>query len=123
MRVIIAGSRHFSGEDAYFALKYSIEKSGFEITEVVCGGAAGIDSLGRRWAHENNIPVRMFPALWRVHAKRAGMLRNIEMAEYGEALIAIPGESSRGTRHMITEARKRDLFIYISDYMEWPDEF
>ena len=43
MKVIIAGSRNFTD---YKVLQDAIKNSGFKITEVVSGGAKGVDSLG-----------------------------------------------------------------------------
>jgi len=110
MKVIIAGGRDI---DNYDALLKAITNSNFEITEVVSGGALGADALGERYAKENNIKLTVFPALWNIHGRAAGPIRNREMAEYGNALIALWDGSSRGTKNMIDEARKNDLEVYI----------
>jgi hypothetical protein len=61
MKTIIAGSRTI--KDMRHVLK-AINKCGWEITEVVCGCAEGVDTLGRQWAQEAGIPVKEFPADW-----------------------------------------------------------
>ncbi len=99
MKVIIAGSRSISN---YEEVKKAIEASGFDITEVVSGMARGVDSLGIQWAKENNIPIKEFPAKWNEDGRKAGYLRNVEMAAYADALIAICLDDSKGTTHMIT---------------------
>lgn len=83
--------------------------SRFLITEVVSGTALGIDQAAIEWAHGVGIPVRKFPANWNKHGKRAGYLRNEEMADYADALIAIWDGESRGTKHMIDIAYRRKL--------------
>lgn len=110
MKVIIAGSRDI--ED-YELVKRAIAESGFKITEVVSGDARGPDQLGEAWADDNNVPVTLFPAKWNVHGKKAGMIRNEEMAAYAQALIAIWDGKSSGTRHMIQIARNRNLLVYV----------
>lgn len=46
MRTIIAGSRSITD---YALIQKAVSESGFEITEVVSGGAIGVDRLGERW--------------------------------------------------------------------------
>lgn len=117
MKVIIAGSRHYNGDP--YAMKAVVEQaiheSGFydDITEVVCGMARGVDECGRQWAIQNNIPVKPFPADWMAHGKAAGPIRNRQMAEYSDALVALWDGTSKGTRSMIDEARKRNLRVYV----------
>jgi hypothetical protein len=96
-----------------------------EITEVVCGLARGVDSLGKKWAEKNDIPVKEFPADWDRHGRKAGYLRNVEMVKYADALIAVWDGESKGTQHVITEARKRRLQVYVKfvkldeNYVNW----
>jgi hypothetical protein len=97
MKVVIAGGREHT--DRTLVAK-AIEGSGFTITEVVHGGCRGIDTIAGAWAKERDIPVRVFYADWKTHGKKAGPLRNKQMAEYGEALIAIPG-AGNGTWNMV----------------------
>ena len=106
MRVIIAGTRTITD---YGFVEDAINKSGFDITEVVCGMASGVDSLGERYAKEHDIPVAYYPADWDVHGRRAGYIRNIEMAKNADALIAIIKDDSPGTMHMIKEAMRRGI--------------
>lgn len=109
MKVIIAGSRTISDRELVEA---AIKASGFEITEVVCGMARGVDTVGLNWARDNNIPVKAFPADWEKYGRAAGPIRNKQMAEYAEALIAIMAPNSRGTKNMIETAIKRGLKLW-----------
>ncbi len=110
MRTIIAGSRDINDEATVLA---AAEAAPWEITEVVCGGAAGVDSIGAKLARERNIPVKMFPADWNKYGKSAGPRRNREMAEYAQALVAVWDGLSRGTKNMIEEAQGRGLQVYV----------
>lgn len=110
MKVIIAGSRQVTD---YNAVKSAIEASGFKITKVLSGCARGVDRFGERWAKENNVSVVYFPADWEQYGKRAGMLRNFEMAGLADALIAVWDMKSKGTKNMIDLARKGKLKVYI----------
>lgn len=109
MKTIIAGSRTI--ENALLVRDAALD-CGWNITEVVCGKARGVDTLGEAWAVEYSVPVRFFPADWNKHGKRAGFLRNTEMAEYGEALILIWDGKSRGSKMMLDIAKRKGLKIY-----------
>lgn len=81
--------------------------------EVVSGHALGTDRLGEIWAEHHNIKVTTFPANWQLHGKRAGYLRNIEMAEYADALVAFWDGMSKGTKHMIDIAKSKNLQVRV----------
>ena len=110
-KVIIAGSRDFKD---YSFLKKIVDKlyinGGIEI---VSGGAEGADSLGELYAAEKGYTLKRFPADWKAHGKAAGPIRNRQMAEYADHLIAFPIGSSKGTYNMIKEAGKLGLLRHI----------
>ena len=110
LRTIIAGSR---GINDYEVVERAIYDSGFDIAEVLSGCARGVDRLGEIWAQHANVPVRRFPADWNAYGRRAGYIRNAEMASNADALIAIWDGRSPGTSHMIHVAHLRDLRIHV----------
>jgi hypothetical protein len=110
MKVIIAGARW---ETSMKKVDDAVKASGFEISEVVCGEARGVDRLGSQWASLNGIIVTSFPANWSGLGKYAGPARNEAMAKYADALIAIPHKRSIGTFDMIAKARKHGLPVYV----------
>ena len=115
MKVIIAGSRNCYD---YSILEKAIKDSGFHIDVVISGCARGADKLGEKWAKKNGIMVMRFPADWDNKGKRAGILRNIQMAKVSDALISLWDGKSTGTMHMINTAKKYKLHIYISYYTQ-----
>lgn len=110
MRTMIAGSRSIVD---YAVVEDAISKSGFLITEVVSGGARGVDTLGEEWSRRYLVPLKVFPADWEKYGKRAGPIRNVEMGNYAEALIAVWDGYSSGTKHMITIAKYNKLTTFI----------
>jgi hypothetical protein len=101
MRTIIAGSRGF---DDFETMDLTLKQLPFEITVVISGGAKGADALAERWAREHGIPVEQHPADWDLHGKRAGYLRNVEMAQVAEACVVFWDGASKGSKHMINIA-------------------
>lgn len=110
MKTIIAGSRNIV---EYQSVLDAIKASGFEITEVVSGGARGVDSLGERYAKEKGIPLKVFPADWESYGRKAGIMRNTEMSCYADALIAVWNGDSPGTYNMLNQAKSKGLKIYV----------
>lgn len=79
------------------------------ITEIISGNARGADQLSELWAKQNNVTLRVFPADWDRHGKRAGYLRNVKMLEEGDPdmVVAFPG--GKGTRMMVAIAESADI--------------
>jgi len=111
VKVIIAGTR--SVED-YALVVQAVERSGYEITEVVSGCATGIDRLGEQWARAHNVPIKEMPADWSRYGNSAGPYRNRAMAEYADAAIIVWDGQSRGTRNMIENMIRRKKPYYIA---------
>lgn len=110
MKVIIAGSREIN--ITVDAMSQIVRKSGWMIDEVVSGEARGVDRTAKQYAINYGIKYKPFPADWSKYGKAAGPIRNKEMAEYGDALIAIWDSKSRGTEDMIQQAIENNLKVY-----------
>ena len=71
------------------------------------------DELGERWAELNDVPCERFKADWNKLGRKAGVLRNQQMAENAHALIAVWDGNSPGTRDMIDRANRLRLRVYV----------
>ena len=117
MKVIIAGSRGLRDQRIVTAAMQKAEfEKGIKPTAIICGEARGADLLGKRWAQANGIDVISMPAEWDKHGRSAGPIRNGEMAELADALVAVWDGESVGTRDMIRKANKRNIPVYIHYY-------
>lgn len=117
MNVIIAGSRIITD---YAIVERAVRESGFRITELVSGGARGVDRLGEEWARRHQVPIKRFLPNWNRYGSRgpdhAGNVRNRQMAAYvGKegGLIAVWDGTSPGTKNMVIEARKLGLKVFV----------
>lgn len=116
MKVIIAGSRDIPKATSHVldALELAMADGTItEISEVVSGTAKGVDQAGENVALWLGVPVKKFPADWDQFGKSAGVIRNVQMAEYADALVAVWDGKSAGTKNMIDEANKRNLKVYL----------
>lgn len=104
MRLIIAGSRTLT-LDYDFIHEALLACSNYQApriipTEIVSGGARGIDKTGEDYARNWHVPLKIFHADWDRHGKAAGPARNKEMAEYADILLLIWDGESRGSANM-----------------------
>lgn len=128
MKVIVAGSRSItdvswiSGKLSHLCLDVPYEQDPIcYMEELVCGMANGPDLIARTWAiserqgDDEEIKVTEFPADWDKHGKKAGIIRNEEMGNYADALIAFWDGKSRGTKHMIDYMLKlgKEVHVYV----------
>ena len=127
LRVIIAGSRDFND---YKLLKKSaieiITKKTMlpDLTRIISGGARGADTLGERFANEMGLEISRFIPDWDGLGKRAGYVRNAEMAKFAVEddndgmLIAFWDGQSKGTKHMIDLGKRYGLEVHVVNYKE-----
>ena len=82
--------------------------------------ARGADQLGERLAEEYNLNLLRMPANWDLYGKRAGYLRNSDMAMYAAkengVLVTFWDGKSRGTKHMIDLAHKHELAVHVVNF-------
>ena len=106
VKVIIAGGRDHiptMAEDAACAMIFNHN----DITEIVEGGASGVDSWARDLARKLGIKCITFSADWAKHGRAAGPLRNRAMANYADAVILLAG--GKGTDSMRREAMQAGI--------------
>ena len=105
-RVIVCGSRSF----ADFALLRStldvLLSRRLPDVVILSGGARGADQLAERYAALRGLTVERFPAQWERFGRSAGYIRNRQMAQCADAIVAFWDGCSRGTQHMISLASK-----------------
>lgn len=111
MILVISGGRNYRLTNNDIKLLDSIRHL---ITEIVSGGATGVDSEAKKYAHNHSIKFTEFKANWRIFGKSAGHIRNRDMAIYGDAVLLFPGD--KGTESMFNFAVEQGLTVL--DYRE-----
>jgi len=110
MKVIVAGGRDFIPETEHWDYMEDFIEHNL-VSMIVSGKARGADKFGEDFAYRYDVGIAEFPADWDTHGKSAGYIRNAEMADYADALIAFPG--GKGTANMIEVAKKKGLKVFI----------
>ena len=112
VRLIIAGGRDFTRYGSLITQMKKIETPEL----IICGMARGADMLGHRYALDRKIPILEMPADWNQYGKKAGHIRNEEMAKEATHLLAFWDNLSRGTLNMIRVAERYGLESNIIRY-------
>ena len=117
-RVIIAGGRDFNDYSLLKAKCDNIlaDKTATHRIIVVSGAAKGADILGEQYAREKGYTVERYPADWNTHGRAAGPIRNTQMANSADALIAFWDGQSKGTKSMINIAKTKGLGVRVISY-------
>lgn len=109
--IVVAGSRSWNDYNTFCdRIDKAIKMLGVSNFVIVSGNASrGADAMAIRWAEENGIKWIPFTADWDNLGKRAGFIRNSEMAEVATHLIAFHDMVSNGTRNMIELALSKGI--------------
>lgn len=105
MRVAVIGSRTATQKD-YGALLRHIPAN---TSEIVSGGAQGIDSLARQYAREHGLLLTEFLPDYEAdieNPRAAPLLRNQKIVDYADYILAFWDGRSKGTRYTIQYAHK-----------------
>ena len=116
-RLIVAGTRTLTDYNLVKRhLDYIASQIGKDNLLIVSGGAKGADALGELYARQNGIELKKFPAEWNKYGKKAGPIRNAQMADFGHGLLAFWDGKSPGTKNMIDLAKKKGLWVSVIRY-------
>ncbi|MBQ6846231.1 MAG: DUF2493 domain-containing protein [Oscillospiraceae bacterium] len=99
MKVAIIGSRNITVENLG---DYLPENT----TEIVSGGAKGVDICAREYAVENGIKLTEFLPDYARYRRGAPLKRNIQIIEYADTVLAFWDGKSRGTKFVIDNCEK-----------------
>ena len=99
MKLAIIGSRNI---DDIAIDKYIPEAT----TEIVSGGAIGVDRSARRYAKQNGLKLTQFLPDYDTYGKYAPLKRNLQIIEYADIVYAFWDGRSGGTNFVIENCRK-----------------
>ncbi len=106
MKVAVIGSRNITN----IHLSNYLEK---EVTEIVSGGAKGVDTSAKKYAEMKGIKLTEFLPEYEKYGRIAPLKRNIEIINYSDKVIAFWDGKSRGTKFVIDNCKKLNKPITI----------
>ena len=99
MKVAIIGSRNLMVKNLGQYLPSNV-------TEIVSGGAKGIDACAREYALKNNIKLTEFMPEYDKYGRTAPLKRNVLIVDYSDIVLAFWDGRSRGTKFVINMCRQ-----------------
>jgi len=116
LRVLVCGGRNYNDITTLNAVLDKVNTD-LGIAYIIEGGARGADRLAGSWAIRNEVGLEQYPANWNRYGKRAGYLRNVQMAEEGKPDMIITFPGGIGTQMMRDIGKKKHIPVYRHD--EW----
>lgn len=111
MKLAIVGTHQIDeSEENYQRMRTIVIQNmrGDRVSEIISGGAKGIDTMAERLAKEFKVPMKIFPAQWDKYGKAAGPIRNKDIIDSCDECIAFPDQASRGTINSIKLAARQE---------------
>ena len=106
MKIAVIGSRGLIVRDLEFYLPE-------ETTEIVSGGARGVDTSARYYAHKNGLKLTEFLPDYNKYGKIAPLMRNLEIIDYADEIYAFWDGTSRGTKYVIENCRRKKKKVHV----------
>ena len=106
MKIAVIGSRGLIVRDLEMYLPE-------ETTEIVSGGARGVDTSARYYAQKNGLKLTEFLPDYNKYGKIAPLVRNLEIIDYADEVYAFWDGTSRGTKYVIENCRRKKKKVHI----------
>ena len=106
MKVAVIGSR---GLEVDHLEAYLPE----DTTEIVSGGARGIDTCARNYAQLHGLKLTEFLPEYDKYGRGAPLRRNITIIEYSDLVLAFWDGRSRGTKYVIDNCKKQNTPVVV----------
>jgi len=84
-----------------------------EVTEIVSGGANGVDLSAREYATANGIKIVEFLPNYSQFGRGAPLKRNLQIIEYSDIVLAFWDGVSRGTKYVIDNCDKLGVSLHV----------
>ena len=83
------------------------------VTEIVSGGARGVDTYARNYALRHGLKLTEFLPEYSRYGRGAPLRRNITIIEYADLVLAFWDGKSRGTKSVIDNCKKRNIPVVV----------
>ena len=82
---------------------------------VISGGANGVDTIAEQWAKEHKMEFICYRPVYEVYGKEAPLIRDREMVDAADILVAFWDGRSTGTKYTIDYAKsiKRKIILHL----------
>lgn len=110
MKILVCGGRDFGNTaDEYYFIFNRLDESVTPEDVIISGLATGADTVAVEWARMGGNRVETYPANWERDGNSAGPQRNQRMIDIGKPDIVYAFPGGKGTRDMVTRAKKHNI--------------
>lgn len=106
MKIGVVGSRNLRVKD----LGKYLPKG---VTEIVSGGAKGIDTCAKEYALQKGLKLKEFLPEYDKYGRVAPLKRNILIIDYADEVLAFWDGQSRGTKYVIEQCKMRNKKVTV----------
>ena len=117
-RIVIGGYRKFNDYKVFKDFVDSCIGDENEIT-ILSGHCKGVDLMGEQYAKEKGLLLEVYPAEWQKYGRAAGPIRNKQMVEKADVVIAFTCPRATGTKNLISHAKKLNKKMFIKEIGEF----
>jgi hypothetical protein len=112
--IVVFGSRGYNDRRQFhnFMVEY-IKRFDKPILFISGAASTGADALIIQWCKKFNYPCKEMPADWDGLGKRAGFVRNSEMAKLATHAVSFYDGVSPGTAHMLDECIAKQISVKV----------
>lgn len=117
MKVAVVGSRGLTVSDLE---KYLPDG----VTEIVSGGAKGIDACAKQYAISSGIKLTEYLPKYEKYGRTAPLKRNIQIIDYADLVVAFWDGASHGTKFVIDNCKRRGIpvKVFVPTYLGYPSK-
>lgn len=106
MKVAVIGSRRLTVKNLENYLPANT-------TEIVSGGAVGVDASAKEYARSHGLNLTEFLPEYEKYGRKAPLKRNIKIIEYADTVLAFWDGKSRGTAFVIRNCKSMNVPITV----------
>lgn len=108
MKIAVIGSRNLHINN----LEHYLPEN---TTEIVSGGAKGIDSCAKQYALKKGLKLTEFLPDYKTYGKKAPLVRNLQIIDYADKIYAFWDGKSHGTKFVINNCKvqNKPLKVFI----------
>lgn len=106
MRIGVVGSRSLNIKNLGKYLPSSV-------TEIVSGGAKGVDTCAKNYALQKGLKLKEFLPKYEKFGRSAPLKRNLQIIDYADEVLAFWDGESRGTKYVIEQCKLRNKKVAV----------
>lgn len=86
------------------------------VTEIVSGGAKGVDACAAEYARSHGLKLTEFLPEYKLYGRGAPFKRNLRIIDYADEVLAVWDGKSSGTKYVIEQCKNKNKNVTVIMY-------